>query len=76
VLSPSALALGCESLGTFSTRLSPEQAQLGDAANITAGEVEQLGEVDCPSGILLILDGKVARIWSRDRQGFCRVISI
>jgi hypothetical protein len=33
----------------------------------SAGEVEQLGKVDCPSGILLILDGKLACIWSHDR---------
>jgi hypothetical protein len=31
------------------------------------GEVEQLGSVSCPSGVLLILDGGLAWMWSHDR---------
>src|ERR1700730_18058282 len=31
------------------------------------GEGEQLGSVSCPSGVLLILDGGLAWMWSHDR---------
>src|SRR5262249_4757997 len=31
------------------------------------GELEQLGSITCPSGILLILDGGLAWMWSHDR---------
>src|SRR5712691_10152551 len=33
-----------------------------------AGKVEQVGSVSCPSGVLLVLDGGLARLWSHDRQ--------
>jgi hypothetical protein len=33
----------------------------------STGEVEQLGSVSCPSGMLLILDGGLAWMWSHDR---------
>jgi hypothetical protein len=32
-----------------------------------AGRIEQVGSVSCPSGVLLVLDGGLARIWSHDR---------
>jgi hypothetical protein len=31
------------------------------------GEIEQFGSVSCPSGILLVLDGGLAWMWSHDR---------
>lgn len=31
------------------------------------GPIEQLGTVSCPSGVLIILDGGMARLWSHDR---------
>jgi hypothetical protein len=33
----------------------------------TNGDVEQLGSVRCPTGVLLILDGGLAWMWSHDR---------
>jgi hypothetical protein len=43
------------------------------------GEVEQLGSVICPSGVLLVLDGGLAWMWSHDRPpllpGFPNVVS-
>jgi hypothetical protein len=32
-----------------------------------AGKIEHVGSVSCPSGVLLVLDGGLARIWSHDR---------
>ena len=38
------------------------------AASAGPGTIERLGQVSCPSGILLILDGGLAWMWSHDRQ--------